>query len=59
MDLDDNAEDEEYLNKLKENILLLNKEKYDFVFYVAGVDIHLNDRLGKLKVSEEGNKTKR
>ena len=52
--LDDNAEDEEYLNKLKDNILLLNKENYDFVFYVAGVDIHLNDRLGKLKVSEDG-----
>jgi len=52
--LEDDAEDEEYLNKLKENILLLNKENYDFVFYVAGVDIHLNDRLGKLKVSEEG-----
>ena len=52
--LDDNAEDEEYLNKLKDNILLLNKENYDFVFYVAGVDIHFNDRLGKLKVSEDG-----
>tara|TARA_B100001564_G_scaffold355456_1_gene367800 strand:- start:113 stop:1006 length:894 start_codon:yes stop_codon:yes gene_type:complete len=52
--LEDDAEDEEYLNKLKENILLLNKENYDFVFYVAGVDIHLNDRLGKLKVSEDG-----
>ena len=52
--LDDNIEDEEYLKKLKDNILLLNKEKYDFVFYVAGVDIHLNDRLGKLKISEDG-----
>tara|TARA_B100001057_G_C22844999_1_gene948641 strand:+ start:561 stop:1454 length:894 start_codon:yes stop_codon:yes gene_type:complete len=52
--LDDNIEDEEYLNKLKEIILILNKEKYDFVFYIAGVDIHLNDRLGKLKVSEDG-----
>ena len=52
--LKDNIEDEEYLKKLKENILLLNKEKYDFVFYIAGVDIHLNDRLGKLKISEEG-----
>ena len=51
--LDDNTEDEEYLNKLKENILLLNKENYDFVFYVAGVDIHSNDRLGKLKISED------
>ena len=52
--LDDNIEDGEYLKKLKDNILLLNKEKYDFVFYVAGVDIHLNDRLGKLKISEDG-----
>ena len=42
------------LNKLKENILFLNQEKYDFVFYIAGVDIHLNDRLGKLKISEDG-----
>ena len=52
--LDYNIEEEEYLKKLKDNILLLNKEKYDFVFYVAGVDIHLNDRLGKLKISEDG-----
>ena len=37
-------------NNLKE----LNKSKFDFVFYVAGVDIHLNDRLGKLKISEDG-----
>ena len=52
--LKDNIEDEEYLKKLKENILLLNKEKYDFAFYVAGVDIHSDDRLGKLKISEDG-----
>ena len=32
----------------------LNKENYDFVFYVAGVDIHHEDRLGKLKISDEG-----
>ena len=32
----------------------LNDENFDYVFYIAGVDIHLNDRLGKLKVSEEG-----
>ena len=24
------------------------------MFYIAGVDIHFNDRLGKLKVSDEG-----
>ena len=32
----------------------LNQKKFDFVFYVAGVDIHKDDRLGKLKVSEDG-----
>ena len=30
------------------------KENFDFVFYIAGVDIHFNDRLGKLKISDEG-----
>ena len=32
----------------------LNNENFDFVFYIAGVDIHHNDRLGKLKISDEG-----
>ena len=32
----------------------LNKNKYDFVFYVAGVDIHFEDRLGKLKITDDG-----
>ena len=32
----------------------LNQESFDFIFYIAGVDIHSNDRLGRLKVSDEG-----
>ena len=36
------------------NLKELNKNKYDFVFYVAGVDIHFEDRLGKLKITDEG-----
>ena len=32
----------------------LNNENFDFVFYIAAVDIHFNDRLGKLKISDEG-----
>ena len=28
------------------------------VFYIAGVDIHYNDRLGKLKISDDGIKTR-
>jgi len=30
------------------------ESNFDYVFYVAGVDIHFNDRLGKLKISDEG-----
>ena len=54
VELTDNMEDNEYLNILKENLKKLNQNNYDFVFYVAGVDIHYNDRLGKLKVTDEG-----
>ena len=32
----------------------MNQEEFDFVFYIAGVDIHYNDRLGKLKISDNG-----
>ena len=48
IELEDQMEDEEYLNILHKNLKELNKNKYDFVFYVAGVDIHYEDRLGKL-----------
>ena len=54
IELKDHMEDEEYLNILHNNLKELNENKYDFVFYVAGVDIHFEDRLGKLKISDEG-----
>ena len=54
IELKDQMEDEEYLNILNKNLKELNKNKYDFVFYVAGVDIHFEDRLGKLKITDEG-----
>ena len=54
VELADNMEDNEYLNILNENLKKLNQSKYDFVFYIAGVDIHHNDRLGKLKITDEG-----
>ena len=53
-ELDDNLEDKEYLEILKKHIMYLNEESFDFVFYIAGVDIHHNDRLGKLKISDQG-----
>ena len=58
VELEDNIEDLEYTNSLKGCLDQLNKEKFDFVFYIAGVDIHFNDRLGKLKISDEGIKTR-
>ena len=54
VELDDNLEDAEYIKILKFYINQLNNENFDFVFYIAGVDIHFNDRLGKLKISDEG-----
>ena len=54
IELAENMEDQEYLNILNENLKKLNGSKYDFVFYIAGVDIHFEDRLGKLKISDEG-----
>jgi acetoin utilization deacetylase AcuC-like enzyme len=54
IELEDNTEDHKYIEILKDSIQLLNKQKFDFVFYIAGVDVHFNDRLGKLKLSDDG-----
>ena len=47
-------EDSEYINVLNKNLQKLNNYTFDFVFYVAGVDIHHEDRLGKLKITDGG-----
>ena len=54
VELDDNMEDVQYIKLLKFHLNQLNNENFDFVFYIAGVDIHFNDRLGKLKISDDG-----
>ena len=54
VELEDNLEDKEYIKMLKFYLNELNQENFDYVFYIAGVDIHFNDRLGKLKISDEG-----
>ena len=54
VDLKAYMEDKEYIDILKDNLKILNEINYDFVFYVAGVDIHFEDRLGKLKITDEG-----
>ena len=50
VELEDNLEDQSYIKILKHHLIEFNKEN----FYIAGVDIHFNDRLGKLKISDEG-----
>ena len=54
VELGDNMEDKEYIKILKIYLNQLNQEYFDYVFYIAGVDIHFNDRLGNLKISDEG-----
>ena len=54
VELDDNLEDTQYIKILKFYLNQLNQESFDYVFYIAGVDIHFNDRLGKLNISDEG-----
>ena len=58
VELDDNLEDKEYLETLKKYLMYLNQESFDFVFYIAGVDIHHDDRLGKLKITDDGIKSR-
>jgi acetoin utilization deacetylase AcuC-like enzyme len=54
VELEDNLEDTQYLKILNYYLNKFNEENFDYVFYIAGVDIHFNDRLGKLKISDEG-----
>ena len=54
VELDDNLQDNTYHKILKENLVHLNKYSFEFVFYIAGVDVHYQDKLGKLKLTDEG-----
>ena len=54
IEVEDDITDEEYLNTVSKSLEIVNKMNFDFVFYVAGVDIHKNDKLGKLNISTEG-----
>ncbi len=58
VELDDNLDDQSYIKKLKHYLTVLNEENFDYVFYIAGVDIHFNDRLGKLKITDDGIRTR-
>lgn len=55
IELPDGTGDHEYLTKL-ESALNLIKQQFvpDLILYVAGLDVHQADRLGKLALSDEG-----
>lgn len=53
--LDDSTRDREYLAILKEVLPgLIEEQRPDFIFYLSGVDVIANDKLGKLGLTLEG-----
>ena len=55
MEFDDNTNDEEYLKVLRETIpKVIDQFEPDFIFYLSGVDVLENDKLGRLSLSIDG-----
>ena len=53
--LRDKCEDEEYLSILEDCVnRAISETQPDFVLYDAGVDIYIDDTLGRLKITEDG-----
>jgi acetoin utilization deacetylase AcuC-like enzyme len=53
--LENGCEDEEYLFHLETSVnTALAEVQPDFVLYDAGVDVYAEDKLGRLKITEEG-----
>ena len=51
----DGTSDKEYLDKIKYDVpRLIDSFEPDFIFYLSGVDIIENDKLGRLSVSIRG-----
>jgi acetoin utilization deacetylase AcuC-like enzyme len=56
--LPDGAGDEEYLSRLKVTGEILHRHRPSIVFYLAGADPYLKDKLGGLALSKEGLKNR-
>ena len=53
--LPDGTEDDEYLKTVAEALInVLQSFKPDLVLYDAGVDVHIDDSLGRLHITDEG-----
>ena len=55
MEFDDNTNDEEYLKVLRETIpKVIDQFEPEFIFYLSGVDVLENDKLGRLSLTIDG-----
>jgi len=54
IELEDNTEDSEYLERLNDNIKKVVKFEPEIILFIAGVDPLKEDRLGKLSLTKEG-----
>ena len=55
IELDDNTNDNEYLKLLKEIIpKVIDQFEPEFIFYLSGVDVLENDKLGRLSLTIDG-----
>ena len=55
LEFDDGTGDKEYLRELREKIpKLIDDFEPEFIFYLAGVDVLKNDKLGRLSLSVAG-----
>jgi len=55
VEFDDNTNDNEYLKKLKDTIpKVIDQFEPEFIFYLSGVDVLQNDKLGRLSLTLNG-----
>ena len=55
IEFDDNTNDKEYLKVLKETIpKVIDQFQPEFIFYLSGVDVLQNDKLGRLSLTLNG-----
>jgi acetoin utilization deacetylase AcuC-like enzyme len=55
VELDDGTGDDAYLSRLERELPgVLSRARADLVVYLAGADVHADDKLGRLRLSTEG-----
>ena len=55
VELEDGTADDEYLERLERTLpRVIADSRADVIFYLAGADAHANDRLGRLRLTQQG-----